>query len=206
MLGRLHLTSRKVRTTRTLAPNACGGKFERNLPFTTPEFPWGRVTRLAKQRRSWATNQSEVSWKLTPRLHGPSSPGSPASPCRCMRHAENSAFIPVRVPRRSNIPCRGRTGHPPSLRHLQSGGGTCLGWSYAWSACGQGHGPSNRVCSMMRTHEPSSPQRILCQKPEKRAYEEAGAIVSAGKPSKMVQVKSAVIQSSRSASNPSLPP
>ena len=27
------------RTTRALAPNACGGKFERNFPFTTPELP-----------------------------------------------------------------------------------------------------------------------------------------------------------------------
>ena len=41
-------TGRRIakRTTRTLAPNACGGKFEANFPFTTPELPCGRVTRL----------------------------------------------------------------------------------------------------------------------------------------------------------------
>ena len=40
---------RDERTTRTLAPNACGGKFEVNFPFTTPELPCGRVTRLYAQ-------------------------------------------------------------------------------------------------------------------------------------------------------------
>ena len=34
------------RTIRTLAPNARGGRFDRNFDFTTPELPCGRVTRL----------------------------------------------------------------------------------------------------------------------------------------------------------------
>jgi hypothetical protein len=37
------------RTTRTLAPNARGGRFDLNFDFTTPEEPCGRVTRLNKR-------------------------------------------------------------------------------------------------------------------------------------------------------------
>ena len=33
-------------TIRHEAPNACGGMLLLNFDFTTPEFPWGRVTRL----------------------------------------------------------------------------------------------------------------------------------------------------------------
>lgn len=39
-------------TTRTLAPNACGGRFDLNFDLTTPEFPCGRVTRLHAVVRS----------------------------------------------------------------------------------------------------------------------------------------------------------
>jgi hypothetical protein len=40
---------KRTRTTRTPAPNARGGKFDRNFDFTTPELPCGRVTRLEKE-------------------------------------------------------------------------------------------------------------------------------------------------------------
>jgi hypothetical protein len=35
-------------TMRTEAPNACGGRFDVNFVFTTPELPCDRVTRLEK--------------------------------------------------------------------------------------------------------------------------------------------------------------
>jgi hypothetical protein len=40
--------AKEGRTTRTLAPKARGGRFEVNFDFTTPDEPWGRVTRLGE--------------------------------------------------------------------------------------------------------------------------------------------------------------
>lgn len=40
------------RTTRTLAPNARGGRLLRNFDLTTPDDPCGLVTRLNKMKNT----------------------------------------------------------------------------------------------------------------------------------------------------------
>ena len=54
----------QLRTTRTLAPNARGGRFTLNFDLTTPELPCGRVTRLHKTyNQSISTSSADAKAK-----------------------------------------------------------------------------------------------------------------------------------------------
>lgn len=77
------------RTTRTLSPNARGGRLDLNFDFTTPELPCGRVTRLRVQNAVYETDCARVAITVrhTPRLHELSSPVPPSWLCRRMLHA-----------------------------------------------------------------------------------------------------------------------
>ena len=51
-----------MRTTRTLAPNARGGRLCRNFDFTTPDEPCGLVTRLDDNQIKNILKENETGW------------------------------------------------------------------------------------------------------------------------------------------------
>ena len=135
------------RTTRTLAPKACGGRLDLNFDFTTPLLPCGRVTRLRDHKRWCNIWRPGRPYPQITRTFDPAI-------CRLARYTYatrcENAIIQYGRSRRDcseeYAPFRGRTVLPPLSKRPRSEEGKCWDGCYVCRAYGQVRALCCRVC------------------------------------------------------------